>query len=82
MRAPTSLVTEPSLSRWRLPFAGLGVWTGGAILVLVLLTAIFAPLIAPHSPYDQSLANRLVKPVFMGGTGTTFSALITSDATY
>lgn len=67
MRAPTSLVTEPSLSRWRLPFAGLGVWTGGAILVLVLLTAIFAPLIAPHSPYDQSLANRLVKPVFMGG---------------
>lgn len=68
MTASTSLVAEPSFSRFRLPIAGAGFWVGGAILVLMVLVAIFAPLIAPHSPYDQSLADRLVKPVFMGGS--------------
>ncbi len=37
--------------------------TLGLIIVLVLiLTAIFAPLIAPHSPIGQELANRLQPP--------------------
>ncbi|RVK10244.1 ABC transporter permease [Sinorhizobium medicae] len=70
MTASTPLVADdqPSLSRWRFPTAGPGLWVGGAILLLTVLLAIFAPLLAPHSPYAQSLAERLVKPVFMGGT--------------
>lgn len=68
MTASTSPVAEPSLSRFRIPVAGPGLWVGGAILVLIVLVAIFAPLISPQSPYDQSLADRLVKPVFMGGS--------------
>ncbi|MFT4173295.1 MAG: ABC transporter permease, partial [Rhodocyclaceae bacterium] len=38
------------------------------IVLAILLCAVFAPLLAPHSPYDQSLTDRLIKPVFMGGT--------------
>ena len=42
---------------------------GGAIVLAIALCAIFAPLIAPHSPYSQSLLNRLIPPVFMDGGG-------------
>jgi|GEM_PF-3228636 len=57
MTASTPLVADdqPSLSRSRLPTAGPGLWVGGAILLLTVLLAIFAPLLAPHSPYAQSL---------------------------
>jgi len=47
-------------ANWRL-------YTGGAILLVVLLMALLAPWLAPHSPYDQSLTDRLVHPVFMAG---------------
>jgi len=32
---------------------------GLGILVFLVLVAVFAPLISPHSPFDQNLANRL-----------------------
>lgn len=35
---------------------------GAAIVLLVLLAAIFAPLLAPHSPYEQFTADQLVGP--------------------
>lgn len=35
---------------------------GLVILILLVLMAIFAPLISPHDPYAQSLANRLKPP--------------------
>lgn len=38
---------------------------GAAIVVLILLMAIFAPLLAPYNPYSQSMGNRLVPPVWM-----------------
>lgn len=37
---------------------------GAAILILIILMAIFAPLLAPHDPYTQNLARRLVPPVW------------------
>ncbi|MBB3995395.1 peptide/nickel transport system permease protein [Sulfitobacter undariae] len=45
-----------------------GLIFGLFIVFLLVLVAIFAPLLAPHSPYEQSLGNRMVEPVFMGGT--------------
>jgi peptide/nickel transport system permease protein len=45
-------------------FGHRGVMIGGIILLLMVLMAIFAPLLAPHDPYSQSLANRLVPPVW------------------
>lgn len=40
----------------------------GTILALIVLIAIFAPMIAPHDPYKQNLVTRLKPPVWMGGT--------------
>jgi peptide/nickel transport system permease protein len=40
---------------------------GFGILLLVLITAIFAPWLAPHDPNAQSLMTRLQPPVFDGG---------------
>lgn len=49
-------------------FGHTGLIFGGVVLALLVLVAIFAPLLAPHDPYAQSLANRMVSPVFLGGT--------------
>lgn len=43
---------------------------GGAIVVIMLLLAVFAPLLAPVSPYVQSLSDRMVPPSFMSGGST------------
>lgn len=40
---------------------------GLLLLVLLVLMAIFAPLIAPHDPAAQSLLNRLKPPVWQAG---------------
>ena len=48
----------------RLPFISLGI-----ILTMVLM-AVFAPWLAPHSPTDQSLPNKLLPP-FWEPRGTT-----------
>jgi len=40
----------------------------GAVIVLVVaLTAIFAPLLVPHDPFAQDLNSRLIPPAFMDG---------------
>ncbi|WP_185983016.1 ABC transporter permease [Aureimonas mangrovi] len=40
---------------------------GAGVFLLIVLIAIFAPLIAPYSPYAQSMGNRLVSPIWMEG---------------
>lgn len=37
-------------------------------IVLLVLVAVFADLLAPRSPYDQDIGNRLEPPVWNGGT--------------
>ncbi len=39
-----------------------GVMIGGTILAIIILIAIFAPLIAPHDPVAQDLSRRLLPP--------------------
>jgi len=39
----------------------------GAILGVIVLMALTAPLVAPYDPYAQDLGNRLVPPAFMEG---------------
>ncbi|TGN68336.1 ABC transporter permease [Paracoccus liaowanqingii] len=40
----------------------------GTVLGLIVLIAIFAPLLAPYDPYKQTLVARLRPPVWLGGT--------------
>lgn len=45
-----------------------GLILSGSVLMLILLAAIFAPLLAPYDPYKQSLVARMKPPVWLGGT--------------
>lgn len=47
-----------------------GLILSGTILTLIVLIALFAPLLAPHDPYKQSLVARLRPPVWLGGSWT------------
>ena len=44
-----------------------GFLVGSIVLIVLVLVAIFAPLLAPHDPYAQSLMSRMEPPVFLGG---------------
>lgn len=41
-----------------------GLLIGTTIMLLLLLVAFAAPLLAPHDPYDQDLARRLIDPIW------------------
>lgn len=45
-------------------------WTPLVIIVTMLFVAVFAPVLAPHSPLDQTLADKLIPPFWEEG-GTT-----------
>jgi peptide/nickel transport system permease protein len=47
---------------WRRVAASKPLMTGGALVAVVVLTAVFAPVLAPHDPYAQNLVQRLVGP--------------------
>lgn len=49
-------------------FGHQGLLIGLIVLILLTLVAIFAPWLAPHDPYAQSLMARMEPPVFMGGS--------------
>ncbi|OIQ46288.1 MAG: peptide ABC transporter permease [Roseobacter sp. MedPE-SW] len=59
--SPRQLLKARALSHKGLIF-------GMMVVLLLVLVAILAPVLAPHDPYAQSLMNRMVPPVFMGGT--------------
>ncbi len=49
---------------WRLKW---GV-AAASILLLIVASAIFAPVVAPHDPLEVNIRNRLAPPVWMDGT--------------
>jgi peptide/nickel transport system permease protein len=60
-----SAKTAPrSRPRLRRALRHTGLMTGGTICLLIVLTAVFAPWIAPHGPYDQDTLKRLSDPVW------------------
>ncbi|HWB44549.1 MAG TPA: ABC transporter permease [Hyphomicrobiaceae bacterium] len=54
---PGALLRQRILRHW-------GLLSGGLILAAIVAMAIFAPLLAPHDPYDQDLARKLIPPVW------------------
>ena len=59
--------TPGQLLRRRI-FGHQGLLIGGFVVALLVLVAVFAPLLAPHDPYAQSLMARMKPPVFLGGS--------------
>jgi peptide/nickel transport system permease protein len=46
-------------------------WTAFVIIAILVVVAVFAPLIATHSPTEQSLPNKLKPPAWQEGGSTT-----------
>jgi peptide/nickel transport system permease protein len=53
-------------------------WPSLIIIVTMLFVAVFAPVIAPHSPIDQTLADKLLPPFWEDGGSTKY--LLGTDA--
>lgn len=66
--APTvslpALEPSPGALLRRRIFGHAGLLIGSAVLIAIVVTALFAPWIAPHDPYDQVLDRKLIPPVW------------------
>ncbi|PJE31065.1 peptide/nickel transport system permease protein [Pseudooceanicola antarcticus] len=62
----TTPLTPGQIFRQRL-FGHTGFLIGASIILAIVVVAIFAPLIAPHDPYVQSLSTRMLPPVWSEG---------------
>lgn len=60
MSAEATETARPSI--WRKMRGNTGVVIGGTLLAVILLIAVFAPLLAPHDPLAQDLTRRLLPP--------------------
>ncbi len=58
----TAILGKPGSRRLPRALRNKMVVVGGAIVLLVLVAALFAPLLAPHSPYQQFTTDQLVGP--------------------
>jgi ABC-type dipeptide/oligopeptide/nickel transport system permease subunit len=56
-------------SRWPAGLArgGSRLWIGGALVAILFLVALLAPLLAPHDPIEQDLMSAQLPPVWMQG---------------
>jgi peptide/nickel transport system permease protein len=65
----TPVETPPAASlgrrRWSRWLSNRGLVIAALVLAVIALLAIFAPLIAPHDPYAQSLDARILPPAFV-----------------
>jgi peptide/nickel transport system permease protein len=57
-----------------------GLIAGGTVLAIIVLMALFAPLIAPHDPYDQVLSRKLIPPVWYDNPKATWDHVLGTDA--
>jgi peptide/nickel transport system permease protein len=57
-----SATTAPGF--WRRACRNKAFLTGGGLLLLICLIALFAPWISPHDPYAQDLLHRTIPPVW------------------
>jgi len=46
---------------------GARLWIGAALVAILVLVALFAPLIAPHDPVEQDLMSAQLPPAFVQG---------------
>ncbi|MGJ8609563.1 MAG: ABC transporter permease [Octadecabacter sp.] len=56
-----------------------GVLLGAFIVVTIILIAVFAPLLAPHDPYEQILSRKLIPPVWFDSPKVTWDHILGTD---
>jgi peptide/nickel transport system permease protein len=74
-------ILEPSpgaLLRQRI-FGHTGLIIGAVVLGIIILMAIFAPLISPFDPFDQVLDRQLIPPIWHDGPKVTWDHLLGTD---
>ena len=77
----TDELIEPSpgqLLRRRM-FGHWGLILGATVLGIIFLMAILAPFVAPHDPYDQQLARKLIPPVWSDSEKATWEHILGTD---
>ncbi|WP_417722756.1 ABC transporter permease [Salipiger sp.] len=62
----TDTLTPGQIFRRRM-FGHTGFLIGAGLIGLIVLIAIFAPLLAPHDPFAQSLSSRMLPPIWSEG---------------
>jgi peptide/nickel transport system permease protein len=70
--------TPGALLRRRI-FRHWGLLIGGTILLAIIAMALLAPLIAPHDPYDQQLARKLIPPIWHASAKATWAHPLGTD---
>jgi dipeptide transport system permease protein len=65
--AVTSLATPPSRFLAGLGRGGARLWVGAALVAILMLVALFAPVLAPHDPLEQDLLSVQLPPMWMQG---------------
>jgi peptide/nickel transport system permease protein len=65
--AVTSIAAPPSRLLAGLKRGGPRLWLGAALVSLLVLAAIFAPVLAPHDPLEQDLMSAQLPPAWMTG---------------
>ncbi len=66
--AVTTLAKPPSRLAAGLRRGGARLWVGAALAALLVLAALFAPLLAPHDPLEQDLLSAQLPPIWMHGS--------------
>lgn len=66
--APPSILRLVFRKMWHLRLGVLG----GALIFVLVVTAIFTPWLVPHDPYEQDIMNRLLPPAWMKGGSSEF----------
>jgi peptide/nickel transport system permease protein len=73
------LAPSPGALLRRRVFRHWGLMASGVILAVIVAMALLAPLLAPHDPYDQQLARKLIPPIWHAGAKATWAHPLGTD---